>query len=429
MKKCLVFLTKTFPFGTGEEFIENELPVLAREFDKIILIATSAADGAEKTRRVTKNTEVYAIPASAVSRAVKAAAVRNCFVCPAEFREERRTDGAVGVPLRRLYFSYFLAKGTTVAEKAAAILAKTDVGSYDAITFYSYWFYDTAFAALQLKRNCRAAHTAVFSRAHGYDLYPERNPSGYLPLRPYLLKNLDGVFPCSEHGCHYLKKTYPAFRDKVTTAYLGTSDFGVGPTGGSPFRIVSCCHLVPLKRVDLLAKALALLAEDGLALEWTHFGGGPGLEELKAYASSSLGFMKYSFPGEVRNGKLMQFYRETPVDLFVNTSSSEGLPVSIMEACSFGIPILATNVGGTGETVKNGLNGFLLPADVTPELLAGKIREICRMPADKQSSLHASSRKIWENGFNAAANYAAFAKAISPADLNFNGETPVSPRA
>ena len=37
--------------------------------------------------------------------------------------------------------------------------------------------------------------------------------------------------------------------------------------------------------------------------------------------------------------------------MFINLSSSEGIPVSIMEAQSFGIPVIATNVGGSGEIV------------------------------------------------------------------------------
>ena len=46
-------------------------------------------------------------------------------------------------------------------------------------------------------------------------------------------------------------------------------------------------------------------------------------------------------------------------DLFMNVSSSEGLPVSIMEAFSFGIPALVTAVGGNPEIVQEGA-GILL---------------------------------------------------------------------
>ncbi|NCO54621.1 MAG: glycosyltransferase, partial [Bacteroidetes bacterium] len=47
------------------------------------------------------------------------------------------------------------------------------------------------------------------------------------------------------------------------------------------------------------------------------------------------------------------------VDLFINVSESEGIPVSIMEALSAGIPVIATNVGGTNEIVNNDV-GFLI---------------------------------------------------------------------
>ena len=34
---CLVLLTKTYPYGKGEEFIEDEIPCLAKHFEKIII--------------------------------------------------------------------------------------------------------------------------------------------------------------------------------------------------------------------------------------------------------------------------------------------------------------------------------------------------------------------------------------------------------
>jgi colanic acid/amylovoran biosynthesis glycosyltransferase len=415
MKNCLIFLTKTFPFGTGEEFIANELPVTSRKFEKIILIATSVPDGAVQTRPVPENTEVHTISASAVKKALLPKAACNFFAVPKEFRDEREKKDIGHSPLRRAYFSYVLAKGLTVAQKASEILAKADVCEAEAVTFYSYWFYDTALAALLLKRACRAPHSAAFSRAHNYELYPAHNSLNYLPLRPYLLKNLDGVFPCSENGSRYLRTNYPDWAAKVKTSYLGTVDHGTGPLpAGETFRLVSCCHITPIKRVELFAQALAHLSESGLKLEWTHFGGGDGLEDLKKYASEHLGFMKTEFAGEVKNPDLMEFYRTNPVDLFVNTSSLEGLPVSIMEVCSFGIPVAATDVGGTSEIVRDGENGFLLREDFRPETLAELIERFCRMTDEQRNSMRKDSRKIWEDNFNAEVNYERFAQSIIP---------------
>lgn len=67
-------------------------------------------------------------------------------------------------------------------------------------------------------------------------------------------------------------------------------------------------------------------------------------------------------------------YAAKHFDVFVNVSPSEGLPLSIMEACGCGIPVIATDVGGTHEIVSDGVNGFLLPSDCGPEDVAAAIK-------------------------------------------------------
>jgi glycosyltransferase involved in cell wall biosynthesis len=47
-------------------------------------------------------------------------------------------------------------------------------------------------------------------------------------------------------------------------------------------------------------------------------------------------------------------------DLFVNSSTTEGISVSILEAMSMGLPVVATAVGGTPSIVKSGGNGLLV---------------------------------------------------------------------
>ena len=54
------------------------------------------------------------------------------------------------------------------------------------------------------------------------------------------------------------------------------------------------------------------------------------------------GNIKVDLMGNLPHEKVMSFYKDYAVNLFVNVSKSEGLPVSIMEAVSFGIPVRAT---------------------------------------------------------------------------------------
>ena len=104
-----------------------------------------------------------------------------------------------------------------------------------------------------------------------------------------------------------------------------------------------------------------------------HYGDGPQLEEARA-ACSLLTHSTAKFAGALPNDALLGEYAAKHFDVFVNVSSSEGLPLSIMEACGFGIPVIATDVGGTHEIVSDGVNGFLLPSDCGPEDVAAAIK-------------------------------------------------------
>ena len=65
---------------------------------------------------------------------------------------------------------------------------------------------------------------------------------------------------------------------------------------------------------------------------------------------------------------MLNWFENNSVDVFVNVSSSEGLPVSIMEAFSFGVPVVATKVGGIPEIVDEKC-GILIPKEFEPKEL------------------------------------------------------------
>jgi glycosyltransferase involved in cell wall biosynthesis len=82
------------------------------------------------------------------------------------------------------------------------------------------------------------------------------------------------------------------------------------------------------------------------------------------------------------------------VDLFLNVSTTEGVPVSIMEAFSAGIPVYATNVGGTSEIVNSG-NGKLMDKDLTPEKLAHEIRSFNELTSETKLTLRNNALKTY----------------------------------
>jgi len=84
------------------------------------------------------------------------------------------------------------------------------------------------------------------------------------------------------------------------------------------------------------------------------------------------------------------------MDIFILSSSYEGLPISIIEAMSVGLPIIASDVGGVSELVKEGENGYLFePRDI--KHLSNLIKGL----ADKEerSKLGKESLRIYEETF------------------------------
>ncbi len=72
------------------------------------------------------------------------------------------------------------------------------------------------------------------------------------------------------------------------------------------------------------------------------------------------------FVGWVQHDEKNNYLRNS--DVYILSSYNEGLPISILEAMSYGKPIISTNVGGIPEIVKNGVNGILIEP--------GNLREI-----------------------------------------------------
>jgi len=223
------------------------------------------------------------------------------------------------------------------------------------------------------------------------------------------------VYCVSGHGQRYLADGYPALAAKFHVARLGVHDPGGlnrGPSGG-PVEIVSCSFVVPGKRLHLVVDAIACLlaADPTLAVRWTHVGDGPLFDDLRAYARARLGARAQAvFKGYLTPEELRTLYREEQFDVIVNVSDNEGIPVSLMEASAAGIPMVATDVGGTAEIV-NAANGVLIPADADVPTIAAALRRF----ADRRAARawrHAA-RAWWEVRYDAAVNYALFGRALA----------------
>jgi len=113
--------------------------------------------------------------------------------------------------------------------------------------------------------------------------------------------------------------------------------------------------------------------------------------------------LKINLPGEVENNKIHEYYSSEKVDLFFNFSTTEGLPVSMMEAQAYGIPILAPDIGGISEIV-NEQTGFLVDVNSSILDLSKKILDISINTKELELKKKCSYEN-WIKNFNAESNY------------------------
>ena len=274
---------------------------------------------------------------------------------------------------------------------------------------YTYWNDTFTYALQSLKKKYGYK---VVSRIHGYDIYKERRANFYMPLKHCFTENIDRIFTITESANAYLFKTY-GFNNKILElSRLGVDDNFIDCNCSleNYFSIASCSFLVDVKRVDKIIDAISILSIKYplITFEWNHIGSGPLEDKLHNYANeklSNIANVKYKFLGYLDNKEVYEFYKKNPVDVFINVSESEGVPVSIMEAMSCHIPIVAPNIGGISDMIENGANGCLLSEKCEVEEIVENLKEIEFFKDDK---VREKSYKLFLEKYDAKSNYNSF---------------------
>ena len=404
MKDTIILLTNEWPYGKKETFLENEVYKYNTEWEKFYCLPFIFHNG------IKRNSNQYEIINNKYHINKVVALTRGILTI--DFWQELKqiiTENKISKNsiLELLRFTMY----TMQRHYELKQFIKEGKINLNTSVLYSYWMASDAVALSLLKKEYKNMN--FITRCHGFDLYEERHAGNYIPYRNIIIKSADLILPISKNGLDYLKNKYVSRKEvisKIRISRLGTTDHGVGPNNiEHPFRMVSCSNVVPIKRINMIVNVLRRLDID---VEWIHFGDGPLLDDLKIAAKNLPKNIKVDFKGRISNKELMKWYKENHVDIFVNVSASEGIPVSIMEAASFGIPIIATDVGGTREIVTNNKNGFLIENRNVEEELFEDIKKVYLMPCKIKNSFRLNSRKIWQNFGSATINYEKFYKTI-----------------
>lgn len=412
MKKLLL-ITKGFPFGESERsFLLDECEALIGRFS-VFVLTTENTEPLHYPMPELVGVESYQFSSYPKNLKTVRACVKE-LLSPYVFADVLAAMRNCSLKTAISRCKFILGSGLAARQIQGKIREIVEREKIDII--YTYWCTRTTLAAIRLKKEF--PRLRVVTRFHGADLYNERQPEGYQAFRRELSDNCDRlVFACEAGKNYYLSQWGQQWQNKAVVAYLGSRGRKeVIPGGGASLCLISCSNLIPLKRVEYIIEALALLPED-FRVDWHHFGDGPLRETLEAQARQCLGSrggITWKFWGYVPNEKLAEIYGDLGADLFITTSSTEGgAPVSIQEAQAMAIPCVATAVGGIPELVISGKTGFLLPDNPTVSQVKDAIKSFSELSWEEKANMRKEALSLWKEKLDAVKNGEAFAELLA----------------
>lgn len=165
------------------------------------------------------------------------------------------------------------------------------------------------------------------------------------------------------------------------------------------WRFFQACRLIPKKGLHTTLRAFARFAERYPQAELVIAGEGPMLEELKSFAAEMGVIDRVTFTGFLSQDAMReQFYA---AHAFVHPSelgtdgNQEGVPNSMLEGMSTGLPALATHHGGIPEAVDHGVSGFLVH-ERDHEALGQAMLDLATDPARYEAMCRAASQAVAE---------------------------------
>lgn len=401
----LLLVTTCFPYDGINEFLDDEVWHLAHQFDDVT-IAPMKPMGEIKAL-LPKNVNVdLALSAELGYRSVGggaalrkvSAVVRALLPCPTSsevtFREFFRSTRKIA-----------LLKQILVGRADSKSVCRWATSRSTPSICYTFWL-GPATVGLRLAY----PKIPIVSRAHGGDVYPEASGWKVIPFQAAAVRSSTIVAAVSENGSNYLASQFAAFSDRVACRRLGIADMprGSEERTRTVLNVVSCSTVNSNKRALLILGVVRELARSGVQTKWTHIGGGPAFERLLSEASVIQENLEICLTGQLTGEESREVLRNGGFDVFVNLSLSEGAPVSLMEAQCLGLPVVATDVGGSQEVAPPSLNE-IVEVDASVSEIVDAVVRARNLPDELRGErvLH------WVNNYSAEVNYRAWARELA----------------
>ncbi len=394
--RTLNLFTQRFPFRGGETFLETEIVFLASSFDKVNIFPLEMRN--EYSIILPENVFVREIPQQ-FGKPLKTIVWNHFGIILRYFLR-----ALISSKYRLNYITQFSYNWNQLM---GILFISDNINNYfksddKNIVFYSYWFNEWA-SALAISRQ-NGLKGKLITRAHGYDYDELQNGRGYFPFRESEVKQFDRIVHISAYGMHKMQNQFPNVKN-IFLSRLGVKENSMNFGGNveNVYQLVSCSNFVSLKRLSLIIDTLSQL---NVPFFWRHFGDGAERLEIENYAHQKMQKGTFEFMGYVPNAEMLNYYKNNPVNLFINMSELEGIPVSMMEAIAAGIPLVGCDVCGVPEIVTEQI-GLLLPKEVVPATAAKQI-ETFLIEKSRDLNFRKQVLQFWAENYSAEVNYRSF---------------------
>ena len=144
------------------------------------------------------------------------------------------------------------------------------------------------------------------------------------------------------------------------------TQYPVGAANSSPFVVLCPAHLYPVKGHIYLIQGMSILRDRGVRCELHLAGEGRLREELEREVDVRGLRESISFLGHVPHDTILEWFRRGRINAVVlpsvdlGSNLHEGIPVALMEAMAYGIPVISTQTGGIPELLDDG-GGIMVP--------------------------------------------------------------------
>jgi glycosyltransferase involved in cell wall biosynthesis len=206
-----------------------------------------------------------------------------------------------------------------------------------------------------------------------YDLKEERTFN-------FVARFCDWIVGICDATCDNLRHTPGTHRSKIVRVYNGVDPVEPAPAGEWPekrgFTMLFVGRLAPIKSLHTLIRAAVLAAPRVPGLQFWIVGHGHERQRLEDLVKELAAEDLVTFWGERLD--VAGFF--SVADVYCMSSTSEGLPMSLLQAMSIGLPAIVTDVGGMAEVVMNAHAGLATPVGDS-EAMA---ESIVRMASDEK---------------------------------------------